>query len=422
MSLVPVDRDATLAALRTRIEHAHRDGTTVGLALLDIRHFRRLNRLHGIAAGDAVLAHVMGKLEALTAKSPFVRRTGNDEFCVIWSGIADVGVLAMMGSKLARELDESILVGEREIAVAVNVGVAGSPQGTLSAVEVFAFAEEALHRARALGEPFVLDDPAWREPEMQNLRLELELHEAFTTNRLQLHYQPKVDLRTGKPRGPEALLRWDSRELGAVSPERFVPIIEQGGHSLELARWVLNTAFRQCRQWGIAGVALNLSAAVVANPEAAGLIESALRIWGVAPERLTVEISETGLPRDMQTVARQLQPLRELGVTVSIDDFGTGSASLLQFRDLPADEIKIDREFTRDIVRDDANRTLCEHVIALAHRFGRSVVAEGVEDQPTLDLLRRLGCDAAQGYRIARPMAEAEFRQWLADFDPLRYV
>jgi len=339
----------------------------------------------------------------------------------VLSGLSDAGMLPLLGGKIVRELGSSVTIGERELGFDVNVGLASYPNSASSSEDLFHRAEQALRSARASAQPWVVDEPATRPADRNSWRLELELQGALSHNQLRLWYQPRLDLRSGRPGRPEALLRWESAQHGAVSPARLLPMIEQSGRSLELVRWALNTALRQCRRWGDLGVAINVAAAVLAQAEAPEMFVAALRIWSVAPSLLTIEVSETGLLPDTEACVRQLQPLRDAGIRISIDDFGTGHTSLQQFRRLPADELKIDRCFITNLLRDEADRAICEHVIALAHRFRMGVVAEGVEDQPTLSQLQRMGCDAAQGYRIARPMPDDALVQWLGGFDSVAF-
>lgn len=246
--------------------------------------------------------------------------------------------------------------------------------------------------------------------------LEQHFSEALYDNAFDLYFQPKVDLQTGRVSSAEALIRWHLPGYGAVSPERVVQLAEAAGQTYELTRWVVNRALRAMREWRdtvALPVAVNVPAGLVNSPDLANMLHGALSIWGVEPSMLTVEVTEGAVIEDKEAGFDNLQLLRELGMGLSIDDFGTGYSSLSYFKHIPATEIKIDQSFVRRILNDPQDRALVGIIIEIAHLFDFSVVAEGVEDVETLQCLRELGCDIAQGYLYSRPLPEQELLDWL---------
>jgi diguanylate cyclase (GGDEF)-like protein len=407
-----IDRAGFLAALDQQLDVAREDGSILGLAVIDVRDFNRINGVYGFAAGDLVLAEIAERLAGISRKSPVSRRVGANQFAVIFSGIASPELLPLIGSRIVRTVSESLLVGAQEIVFDVQVGLAAFPSDAWNAEQLYFLAEQALRLAKRDNAAYAVHAPDELQRQKAQWKQELELGDALAGNELQLWYQPRISIADGVAERPEALLRW-LQESGAVSsPERMVPAIEQGGRGAELARWVLNTALRQSRRWSGLGVSVNVSAIALALPEAVDTLNSALRIWNVPPEGLTVEVGEHALARGAEACEKQLQPLREAGIRIAVDSFGTGNCSLSQFKSLRVDEIKIDRKLVATAARSPADRLLCEHLIALAHGFGMKVVAVGIEDEPTMDLFRRLGCDSAQGYLVGKSMSDEDFLAW----------
>jgi sensor c-di-GMP phosphodiesterase-like protein len=231
-----------------------------------------------------------------------------------------------------------------------------------------------------------------------------------------MHYQPQVRVSDLRPVGVEALMRWDSRSRGRVPPDVFIPIAERTGLIKKLTIWALNTALRQSSQWkhdwGELTVAVNLPAALVAQYDLPDLVENAMKLWGREGVVLVLEVTERSL-MDAKHSFDILSRLRALGARVSIDDFGTGYSCLAYFKDIPADELKVDRSFVSGLLTDTASVHVSSLIVDLAHRFRLSVVAEGVEDEPTLNALRGLGCDTAQGYLFGKALPSDDMQKWL---------
>jgi EAL domain-containing protein (putative c-di-GMP-specific phosphodiesterase class I) len=251
------------------------------------------------------------------------------------------------------------------------------------------------------------------------LAMVAELRRAIEHNELALYFQPKVSLADGRVTCVEALVRWQHPRYGLVGPDDFVPIAEQTGLIRPLAYWVVDAALRQCNRWRQEGldlaVAVNLSMRNLHDPEVADTIRQLLLRWGIPPARLVIEITESSLMADAARAMEVLGRLRSMGVGIAIDDFGTGYSSLAYLKRLPVDELKIDKSFVAHMARDDNDAAIVRSTISLAHDLGLSVVAEGIEDEETLNRLTALGCDVGQGYFVSRPQPTAVLAQWFED-------
>jgi EAL domain-containing protein (putative c-di-GMP-specific phosphodiesterase class I) len=248
------------------------------------------------------------------------------------------------------------------------------------------------------------------------MQLEQLFAETLHDNAFELYYQPKINLVTGEADCAEALLRWETEDRGFISPEIAVELADTTGRAYALTKWVVHTSMRQMRQWQDSidvSLALNVQADLVNNPDLLTLLKDAIAIWGVKPQKITVEITESAIIADKESGFDNLQKMKQLGINLAIDDFGTGYSSLSYFKHIPANELKIDQSFVRSMRTDPQDLELVKIIIHIAHQFGLSVVAEGVEDRESLDMLRDLGCDFAQGFYFSKALPRAEFEAWV---------
>ena len=277
-------------------------------------------------------------------------------------------------------------------------------------------AEASLAQVRR-GEDLQIEDLVGDELETpQDMRLEQLFAETLHENAFQLYYQPKINLITGEARSAEALLRWEVEGRGFISPEVAVELADSTGRAYSLTKWVVHTALRQVREWQDSidvSVALNVQADLVNSPDLLTLLKDAIAIWGVKPERITVEITESAIIVDKESGFDNLLKMKQLGINLAIDDFGTGYSSLSYFKHIPANELKIDQSFVRTMRTDPQDLELVKIIIHIAHQFGLAVVAEGVEDKESLEMLRELGCDFAQGFYFSKPLPREEYEQWV---------
>jgi EAL domain-containing protein (putative c-di-GMP-specific phosphodiesterase class I) len=301
----------------------------------------------------------------------------------------------------------------------LSFGVSACPQDATTAEQLLHHADVALRQACRTGREVVAYSECERSEDRPNIKIERAFEAAIDQSELVLHFQPKVDLDTGFVTGMEALSRWPANDGRTVSPDRFIKLAERNGLILPLTLWSFDAALRECRSWqstlpGVS-VAVNLSATLLVEPELTDLVRQALMLWELPAELLTLEITESAVMSHVESSLVALQRLSELGVRLALDDFGTGYSSLAYLKKLPVDELKIDRVFVEDMLSTDEDRCIVQAVIDLAQNFGLTVVAEGPEDEETLDALALMGCAQAQGYVVGRPMPAEAIFGWLED-------
>lgn len=403
--------------LSDAVASARRNGVSLALIVLDLRRFQVVNGTLGHATGDRLLEQVATRLQNELRGDDAAARLGADVFGILRHGV-DPRTASQAAERLYQLMETPFLIDQTPIELEALCGVATFPSLAEDGVQLLQRAETALNQAKADGERFAIFKGEKDTDSRRRLLMFGMLRGALQRNELLLHYQPKLDLNTGAIVGAEALVRWDSPELGRVSPGEFIPLAEQTSLIKPLTAWVLEEALRQLVAWEGAGirtrVAVNLSARNLADEKLPERIAELLELGHVRPDRMMMEITESAVMQNPERAAVVLERLREIGVTLSLDDFGTGYSSLTYLRTLPADELKIDRSFVREIDANEGNATIVRSVINLAHGLGLKVVAEGVETDAELKRLITLGCDLAQGYLISRPLPASDFASYLS--------
>ena len=397
-------------ALSTGLEH----GKGMGVLFLDLDRFKVINDGLGHAAGDNLLVAVAGRLAAVLRPGDLVARIGGDEFVMLCHGIHQADDLVRVGQRVLETIRPVVrLDGTGELAVTASVGAAVASTGA-SADTVLSDADTAMYAAKSSGGNRVeLFSQALHQRALHSRELEVGLHRALQDDQLSLVYQPVVDLATGQVSSLEALARWTHPVWGEVGPSEFIPVAEQSDLIVSVGTWVLRRALEDAATWPVvkgtaAGVAVNVSPRQLSDGDFPGLVSDLLAETGVAGERLCLEITETALIGEVGPVVAVLRSLRELGVRLAIDDFGTGHASLSYLTQFPVDTVKIDRSFVAGVATEAGSAAIVGGVVAMAHAFGLRVVGEGAETAEQLSQLRRLGCEYAQGFVLARPLlAEA---------------
>ena len=390
----------------------------LALLILALDRFREITNTLGHHNGDLIVRELAVRLGDALGDGDRVARLRGDEFGVLLPD-ADATFARQVGERILGSLERPFMVQRLPIEVSASVGMAVAPEHGTEAETLLRRADSAVQAARKLGGgASVLYSSSCELHDPARLALLGELRRALEGNELQLHYQPKVDLKTHTVVGAEALLRWAHPKRGFVSPAEFIPLAEQTGLIRPLTRWVLDRAAGEARGWERAGqrlpVAVNVSARSLHDNRIVDDVEEALLTHDLRADRLQIEVTESAVMADAGNAATVLSSLTSRGVAVSIDDFGTGYSSLGLLRKLPVHELKIDKSFVMGMGGDGGEDTAIVRSTAdLAHNLGLNVVAEGVEDQWTLDLLATFGCDQAQGYHIARPMSGGAFTGWL---------
>ncbi|WP_298232142.1 EAL domain-containing protein [uncultured Azohydromonas sp.] len=385
------------------VASARPGGGAVGLALLDLAGFKEVNARHGSAVADALLREVAHALRAASAPVEFVARVEGDVFGVIARGVAAGEPLAALQHQLAALLAPGVHVGATEWPVAAAMGLAAFPMDAADAEGLLRCAEVALDESKRQGRAQATRyDTALGQRTQQEQRVQARLQAALREGTLALHYQPQVEVASGRVHGFEALVRWTDEELGVVSPVVFIPIAENSGLIGALGEAVLVMACRQLRQWREQGlhtrVSINLSPREFRHPGLVARIAQELARHDLPASSLAVEVTESAVIDDFDAVAEQLRALVALGLEVHLDDFGTGHSSLAWLRAFPIKAIKIDRSFVRDMVQDANDEAIVRAVIGLGHTLGCQIVAEGVEREDQLQRLRALRCEAYQGW------------------------
>ncbi|MEU8613902.1 EAL domain-containing protein, partial [Actinoplanes sp. NPDC048791] len=412
---------ASRALFRERaLEALARDPAGIAVLLLDLDGFKEINDSLGHAAGDALLVQIAARLRTAVRDGDTVARFGGDEFGVVIESPTARADAETVAARIAAALEEPVRVGERDLRVAVSIGLAcGADAGDID--QLLRNADLAMYRAKAAGGAgLAAYDPEMLAGLVQRLELEADLRLALERGELALHYQPTVDLRTGEIIGFEALVRWHHPARGMVSPLDFIGIAEATGLIVPLGRWVLTEACRQAVAWGAGStrrlkMAVNVSVRQFEHGDLSEMVAEVLAETGMPVDQLCLEMTESVLLTDTDENLTQLQRLKALGVTLAMDDFGTGYSSLAYLGRFPMDVLKIDRSFVDRLGGDREDEALVRTIVRLARSLGMSTVAEGIEDAAQLAILRELDCDLAQGFFLSRPLPATEAGRVLAE-------
>jgi diguanylate cyclase (GGDEF)-like protein len=406
--------------LHDRLQHAiraaQRNGTAVALLVMDLDRFKEVNDTFGHHTGDQLLKLLGDRLGSVLRGSDTIARLGGDEFAVLLP-TATVDDATQIAERLLEMLEEPFNLSGLQLEIDASIGIALAPDHGSDADTLMRRADVAMYVAKRGNSGHALYTAEQDQHSPMRLAMVSELRRAIDHNELTLNFQPKVVLSDGRVTCTEALVRWDHPRHGQLMPDQFVPVAEQTGLIRPLARWVLDAALRQCNRWRQEGldmaVAVNLSMRNLHDAEIVEMIRQLLTRWGIPPNQLIVEITESSLMADAARAMEVLSRLRTMGVRVAIDDFGTGYSSLAYLKRLPVDELKIDKSFIANMASDENDAAIVRSTISLAHDLGLSVVAEGVEDQETWNLLIGLGCDVAQGFFVSRPLPAFALGDWL---------
>jgi diguanylate cyclase (GGDEF)-like protein len=409
--------------LRARLEQAlataRRSSGRVAVMFLDLDRFKIINDTLGHHIGDGLLVEVARRLGASVRASDVVARLGGDEFVVVLTEVEEIGAVRQVGEKILAALGARYDIEGNELHSTPSIGIALYPEDGEGVDALMKNADTAMYHAKTAGRNNVQFFTASMNAQAsERMALENSLRQAVDHGDFELHYQPQVDLASGRIVGVEALVRWRHAEHGLIPPDKFIPVAEETGLIVPLGEWVLYEAARQVAVWraeGIAdvSVAINLSAHQLRDDALPGVVADVLSRHGIDPEDIEIEITESVAMSDPNATIEHLGSLRRMGIELAVDDFGTGYSSLAYLKLLPIHRLKLDRSFVMDIEHDPNDAAICTATIALAHSLGLSVVAEGVETVAQRDYLAGLGCDVAQGYLYSRPLPAAEIGELL---------
>jgi len=414
------NRNHALQSLQDALSRAA--GRPCAVLILDLDHFKEINDTLGHGFGDAVLGTIAQRLRHTIRDGDLLARLGGDEFIVVLEG-ADETTAVQRAWALADALETPLGLGENQaqVSVAASIGVAVHPQHGDAADVLLRRADIAMYEAKQTHAQVAVYQLGRDEIHLRQIRLISDLRHAREAGQLHLKFQPKIDLLDNRVAHVEALLRWQHPELGPISPDEFIPLAERSGLIHEITSFVIDEGLREAAAWrkaGIAvGLAVNLSALDLLDAFLPRTVATLLHRHAFPAQELILEITESTVMRDVQTALATMRKLRAMGVKLSIDDFGTGHSSLAQLKSLPVDEIKIDKSFVMQLAHSPEDTVIVRSAIEIGHNMGLTVIAEGVEQTGSLDILRALRCDMVQGYLFSEPVDAAQFREWHARFN-----
>jgi diguanylate cyclase (GGDEF)-like protein len=382
--------------------------------LIDIDRFKEINDTIGHNAGDVLLAMVGDRLQGNRGEELFIARLGGNEFAVI-----DVsnGAIEQLMDELTDLFNRPFIVESLTLDINVSIGGASYHEHGAVLSDLLQAADIALHSSKDSHHPHVLYNEELDTFSLQRLRLMSELKDSLASGQLSLYFQPKMALSDDSIHSVECLIRWIHPEHGFIPPDEFIPLAEQTGAIRHITDWVLRQATIQHAEWR----KLNLDIAMAVNISAVDLtdlslphkVSALLSEFDMMPDRIILEVTESAVMADPEIAINALNMLSHMGIKLSIDDFGTGFSSMAQLKKMPVDEIKIDKAFVLELATNTEDQVMVKTLIAMAENLDLSTVAEGVENQPSVDLLRTMGCSTAQGFHLSRPLPEEDITPWL---------
>jgi diguanylate cyclase (GGDEF)-like protein/PAS domain S-box-containing protein len=410
------NRALLLQNIEAAIVSTPAESDSFALLLLDLDRFKEINDAFGHHIGDMVLQRLRPILLSTVRPSDTVARLGGDEFGILLPASSQSQATSV-AERIVIALSQPIMVEEQPLDIGVSIGIALYPEHGLDTMALMQRADVAMYAAKRTRVGHVIYAGNQADYTPRRLALVGELRQGIADGQLFLHYQPKVDLKTMRVRGAEALVRWLHPRDGLIPPWDFIPLAEHTGLIKPLGLWTLHTALLQCRAWHQAGLDLNVAVNLAPEDLQDGpLLKTVIDLLArsdTLAQWLTVEVTESAVMADPARMRTILTRLHDLGVQLSIDDFGTGYSSLAYLKDLPVDEVKVDRSFVKDLTVNARNACIVRAVIDLGHDLGLRIVAEGVEDEASLNLLASWGCDLAQGYHISYPLPPVDFMNWM---------
>ncbi len=412
------NRFLSMDRLVQMIKEAVRDSTQVAVLFLDLDDFKKVNDTLGHEVGDELLVQCAQRLRGVLRESDTIGRLGGDEFIILLSRLTEGSQAQPVADSLLAQFSHPFSVGGRQLKISASIGIALYPTDGTEVSALLRNSDAAMYHAKQLGRnAFAFFTEQMKLQVSKRLEIEEQLHGALERKEFSVHYQPQIELASGKVVGAEALLRWHNPVLGAVSPGEFIPIAEQTGLIVSLGDYVLREALSACARWRgefspVFCVAVNLSPIQVRGTALVDRLQAMLEQNGIPSEALKLEITEGVLMRQQSDVDECLGGLIQLGVNIAMDDFGTGYSSLSYLRSYPFHVLKIDRSFVADISVDESDRQLIRAAISMAHGLNMRVVAEGVETEEQQEFLAELGCDYGQGYLFGKPMPEEEMDRY----------
>ncbi len=414
-----LNRYALISSLDQALKAVARANAKLAIIFIDLDRFKTVNDSLGHHVGDALLLEAANRLKGTVRSSDIVGRLGGDEFVIAMPGMGQEIDVAHMAQKILDALSKPYTLQGNLIHITSSMGISVYPDDGEDSEVLMKYADTAMYHAKAGGRnQFQFFTRSMHDAAMERMRIERDLHGAVERGEFILHYQPQINVMSGKVIGVEALLRWQHPRQGLLYPESFIKVAEETGLITGIGEWVLNTACTQLKQWlrtsaSPLQMSVNLSAVEFRQEGLPAYIQSVLSDTDLNGGSLRLEITETAMMREQESVVDMLHALNKIGVTVEIDDFGTGYSSFSHLIKYPIDKLKIDRTFVQDIETDAKNAAVCAAIIALAHNVGLDVVAEGINSERQYEYFKRLGCDEMQGYYFSMPLPGEEIEAYV---------
>jgi diguanylate cyclase (GGDEF)-like protein len=407
--------------LTQAIAHAKRKQGKLAVIFLDLDHFKNINDSLGHPVGDKLLQEVADRIKGAVRASDTVSRPGGDEFIIMLQDPGTADTIAMAAVKLLAAIAGSYLIDGSEIQVTTSIGISVFPDDGRDSDSLIKHADNAMYQAKGSGRNnYQFFTSEMNRRTLERISLRTKLSHALERQELSLHYQPQVDLQSGRIIGAEALLRWNQPVLGMVSPAQFIPIAEENGLIATIGEWVLREACRQNQEWRKLGlpeitVAANLSAVQFRQKNFGEMVMVIVNESGLTPSAFELEITESVVMHDAGAAIALLQQLKSFGLKLSMDDFGTGYSSLSYLKKFPINKLKIDQSFVRNIMIDSDDAVIASTIISMAQNLRLTVIAEGVETLEQLAFLRQQGCHEMQGYYFSKPLPAEKFACLLSE-------
>jgi diguanylate cyclase (GGDEF)-like protein len=406
---------------------------SLSILFIDIDNFKRINDTPGHQSGDKLLAAFADRLSKHLRETDIVTRTSEkeasrviarlagDEFIILLPRVNGPGESQKVARRILESLAEPFIISVQELFVSASIGIAMYPEDGETSGELLKNADIAMYHAKNLGRNnFQYYSSKLNEESAEKLKIESKLRHALENDSLELHYQPQVNLSTGEISGVEALLRWDDPDLGKITPDVFIPIAEEFGLIVKISEWVINEACRQAQRWRMMynlpiTMSINISAVHFNNQNLENMIASALKVSGLNPRFLELELTETSILQDLGQATETLETFKSMGLKLALDDFGTGYSSLSYLMKLPFDKLKIDQSFIRNLKTETKGTAIVSAIISMSHSLGLSVIAEGVEQEEHMQILLQMRCDHVQGYYVSRPLTADKFEGFIRE-------
>jgi len=414
------NRTLFLKRLSSALATIRRQQGTLALLFIDLDNFKSVNDTLGHDKGDLLLQQAAQRLSTCVREVDTIARFGGDEFTVILQMIDSANSAAQVAEKIIQTFTAPFILSGNEAYIGASIGISLSPHDSRDPTVLLRNADIAMYQAKAAGRnQYYFFTEEINANAQARMNMELDLHRAIEREEFSIHYQPIIDLSSERISGLEALVRWHHPEHGWIEPDKFIPLAEETGLINPIGEWILKTACQQGQQWLEEGmpplvISVNLSSRQMMSGHMIDILEKILDETKYPTEFLVLEITESLLLEDTATTTQQLHKLKEMGIKLSIDDFGTGHSSLSYLKRFPVDAIKIDKSFIQDMVKIPEDASLVQAIIAMSHSLGLSTIAEGVEDQEQLSLIRTLKCDFVQGYYFSKPLQSHELAEFIS--------